>query len=355
MAKARALRQFRAAGALSSHKSSVTNRPHATFVPVPPFNLVVISDPAARHLRVLSGLPENTNITAALDVETLRKVIPKADVILNGMAAGRILRELWPGAGQVRWVHSLSAGLDNFLFPELVSSPVALTNSRGVFRRSLAEFAIGAILFFAKDFRRMLRNQAAGRWEQFDVDEIHGKTLGVVGYGEIGRATAEKAHALGMKVIAVRRRTGKSHGDALLTKTYPPEQCAQLMAEADYVVAAAALTPETRGLIGEAEIAAMRPHAVILNIGRGPVILESALIAALESGRIRGAALDVFDQEPLPPGHPFWKMENVLLSPHCADHTATWLEEAMSFFVANFHRFAAGEPLENVVDKHAGY
>jgi phosphoglycerate dehydrogenase-like enzyme len=201
----------------------------------------------------------------------------------------------------------------------------------------------------------MLRNQQARRWEQFDVEEIHGQTLGIIGYGEIGRSTAIRAHAFGMKILGVRRRPELSKSDAILDEIHSFDQRADVIGRSDYVLAAAPLTPETRGLIGETELRAMKSTGVILNLGRGPVIDEPALIRALEDRRIRGAALDVFDQEPLPESHPFWGMENVLLSPHCADHTATWLFEAMEFFVANFERFRAGEPLANIVDKNAGY
>jgi phosphoglycerate dehydrogenase-like enzyme len=144
-------------------------------------------------------------------------------------------------------------------------------------------------------------------------------------------------------------------GDPLVDEAFSPDARAEMIAKADYVAAAAALTPQTRGLIGEKEIDAMKPTAIIMNVGRGPVIDEAALVRALKENRIRGAALDVFDREPLPPDHPFWKMDQVLLSPHCADHTEGWLNDAMEFFISNFHRFAKGEPLQNIVDKKAGY
>jgi phosphoglycerate dehydrogenase-like enzyme len=128
-----------------------------------------------------------------------------------------------------------------------------------------------------------------------------------------------------------------------------------MLPRCDYVVVAAPLTSETRGMIGEAEFAAMKPCAVVINVGRGPVINEEAMVRALSSGRIKGAALDVFDHEPLPAGHPFYKLENVLLSPHCADHTLDWLDNAMKFFIEQYQRFQAGEPLRNIVDKKLGY
>ena len=259
-------------------------------------------------------------------------------------------------APKVRWVHSRSAGLDSLLFPELVESPVPLTNGTGVFSLSLGEFALGAILYFAKDFRRMIRNQIAGRWEQFDITEISGQTVGIVGYGDIGRAVATRVHAMGMRVLAVKRHGPPlSNVDPLVDQIYSPEERIEMISRCDYIVASAPLTPETRGMIGEAEFAAMKPSAVVINVGRGPVIDEDAMLKALTGGSIKGAGLDVFTHEPLPDGHPFYRLENVLLSPHCADHTADWLEQAMRFFLENFERFRKGEPLRNVVDKKLGY
>ncbi len=170
-------------------------------------------------------------------------------------------------------------------------------------------------------------------------------------YGEIGRESARLARALGMKVVATSRR-GANMSDA---QVYPLEQLREMLAVCDYVLIATPLTPETRGMIGEAELGAMKRSAVIINVGRGPVIVEAALVAALEERQIRGAALDVFDKEPLPEGHPFYRLDNVLLSPHSADHTVGWEELAMRIFLENFERFRTGQPLTNVVDKKAGY
>lgn len=257
---------------------------------------------------------------------------------------------------QVRWVHSKAAGLDTVLFPELVESPVPLTNGRGVFSQSLGEFALAAVLYFAKDLRRMVRNQMAGRWEQFDVEEVTGQTAGIVGYGDIGRAAATRLRAMGMRILALRRQGPAIYNvDPLVDQVYGPDRRLEMLARCDYVVVAAPLTPETRGLIGEAEFAAMKANAVVINVGRGPVIDEAAIVKALSEHRIRGAALDVFNREPLPEGHPFYQLENLLLSPHCADHTADWQEQAMRFFVQQFERFRKGEPLLNVVNKKLGY
>jgi phosphoglycerate dehydrogenase-like enzyme len=158
-----------------------------------------------------------------------------------------------------------------------------------------------------------------------------------------------------MKVLALRRRPELSQADENVDGVFGWDGKHPMLAQCDYVVAAAPLTPETRAMIGDAEFGVMKDTAVIVNVGRGPVIDEAAMVRALESRRIRGAALDVFDTEPLPPGHPFYRLDNVLLSPHCADHTADWLQQAMKFFLLNFERYRKGEPLLNVVDKRLGY
>jgi len=318
---------------------------------MPALNLLVIANSMAGHLRLLEQIAEPIDIQAGNDLEFLKAHAPNADVLLNAGPEGKLLQAVFPFARNVRWVHTLSAGVDKLLFPELIESPVPLTNGRGAFKDGLAEFAIAAMLFFAKDFRRLVRNQEAHRWEHFDVVFLRGQTLGVIGYGEIGRESARLARALGMQVVATSRR-GADSGDV---QVYPLEQLREMLSVCDYVLLATPLTPETKGMIGEAELRAMKSSAVIINVGRGPVIVEQALITALEQKQIRGAALDVFDKEPLPEGHAFYRLDNVLLSPHSADHTVGWEQLAMQIFLENFERFRNGLPLANVVDKKAGY
>jgi phosphoglycerate dehydrogenase-like enzyme len=229
-----------------------------------------------------------------------------------------------------------------------------VTNGSGVFSPSLGEWVLGAILYFAKDFHRLLRAQAQGKWDPFTVTEIAGQTLGIIGYGDIGRAIASRARAMGMRVLGVNRRGPQRDAD-LVEQIFPAAERIRMIEQCDYIAVAAPLTPETRGLVGEAEFAAMKPEAVVINVGRGPVVDEGALVRALTQKRIKGAALDVYDCEPLPQGHSLYYLDNVLLSPHCADHTATWLDEAMRFFLTQYERFRKREPLLNVVDKEAGY
>jgi phosphoglycerate dehydrogenase-like enzyme len=315
----------------------------------PPLVLVMAADDDSQ-LQMLREVPH----VIGKDLASFEKAAPEAAAILHWSGTRELLRSLFLSSPKVRWVHSRAAGLDNLLFPELVASEVPLTNGTGVFSRSLGEFALAAILYFAKDFRRMLRSQEAGRWEQFDIEEIAGRTVSIVGYGDIGRAVASRVHAMGMKVLALKRHPPASP-DPLIDTFYRPEKLKEMLTISDYVVVAAPLTSETRHMLSDAEFAVMKPSAVIINVGRGPVVDQAALVRALTEKKIRAAGLDVFEREPIPAGDPIWKLENILISPHCADHTKDWLDDAMRFFLEQYGRFEKGEPLENIVQKHLGY
>jgi phosphoglycerate dehydrogenase-like enzyme len=312
--------------------------------------VLVLSGADDPQLRMLAGLPH----VVMSSPDALPAEAKNAEVILHWFGSRDLLRTAFLASPSVRWVHSRSAGLDSILFPELVESAVPLTNGTGVFSQSLGEFALAVILYFAKDFRRMLRNQKAGLWEKFDVEEIAGQTVGIVGYGDIGRAVASRVHAMGMKVLALKRHP-PADPDPFVAQFFKPDELAVMLAQCDYVVVAAPLTPETRHMISDAAFAAMRPNAVVINIGRGPVIDQKALMRALTDEKIKGAGLDVFEEEPLPPGDPIYRFENVLISPHCADQTKEWLNQAMQFFISQYECFCNGQPLKNIVDKHLGY
>jgi len=305
--------------------------------------VLVLASPTDPLLGMLEALPDGVGIAAGNRVEAFADAAAEADVILNWTGSRELLREVFQRTSRVRWIHSRSAGLDELLFPELAGSSVVLTNARGVFSEILGEFVIGAVLYFAKGLRRMVRSQEAGEWDPFDTVQVAGQTMGIIGMGDIGKAAARRAEAMGMRVLGLRRAD-------------EPEHKRELLAQSDYVLLSTPLTPETRGIVGEAELRAMKASAVLINVGRGPLVDEAALIAALRDKRIGGAALDVFDKEPLPAGHPFFALDNVLLSAHSADHTPDWQQRAMRLFLDNFERYRKGEALQNVVaDKGRGY
>ncbi len=326
---------------------------------MPKPTLLVICPPDHYVLRNLNSIRESATIFVSNDLERIEQHAPEADIILYSGLTGKSVpfEEVWKRARQVKWVHSLAAGVEKLLFPGLVESAVPLTNARGVFKRPLAEFAILGMLYFYKRVRRLLESQRAHRWDDFYVDWLRGKIMGVVGYGEIGRECAMLAKAVGVKIYATRRKPELSKDDPILDRIFPASGLHDMLREVDVVLAAAPLTPETKHMLSDAEFAVLKPPAIVMNVGRGPVIDEAALIRALREHRVAGAALDVFENEPLPPDHPFWDMENVLISPHCTDRTRDpdWLDLSMQCFLENFQRYVRGEPLLNIVDKKAGY
>jgi len=318
--------------------------------------LLVLTAQGDQSIPLIADLHQKERIVVGDSARDFAGVAEDAEIIFNWSGSLDLLRDVFLMSRRLRWIHSRSAGLEQTLFPELVESDVILTNGSGVFSPSLGEFVVAAILYFAKDLRRMIRNQVARVWEQFGVTMVSGKTLGIIGYGSIGRAIAVRAHALEMRVLAFKRTLSPSPlEDQLTERIYGPDGLREMLSQCDYVVVTLPLTDQTRGLIADAEFAVMKKNVVVINVGRGPTIGERALIKALSENRVRGAALDVFDYEPLPRDHPFYSFENVLLSPHCADHTPDWHDNAMRFFMAQLERFRLGEELLNLVDKKCGY
>jgi phosphoglycerate dehydrogenase-like enzyme len=317
--------------------------------------VLVLADPSAPALRRLETIGPRVDIRIGKTAEALGDAIADARVLFNWTGSkpdvGRILKQ----APRLEWIHAMYAGLDRSLFPELVASSIPLTNGSGVFSQSLGEFIMLGILYFAKDVIRMNKARTERRWDVYDKVEIRKQTVGIVAHGDIGRAVAWRAKSLGMRVLAQRKNPAPRAGDEHVDRVYGADELHAMLPECDYVAVTAPLTTETTGMIGKPEFARMKPTAVILNVGRGPVIDEAAMVEALRTRRIRGAALDVFDAEPLPAGSPFWDLDNVLLSAHCADHVEGWVEDAVLFFVDQFHRWRNGEPLKNVVNKLAGY
>lgn len=269
--------------------------------------------------------------------------------------------EQFKQAKRIRWIHSPAAAVHQFLFPELVNSNVILTNAREVHGPVVAEHVMALILALAKRIPQAVRFQQKRVWGQEILwrqhatpSEIAGATLGLVGLGSIGRNVATRAAALGMKILAVRQHAGteKPEGvsEVLLRSELPA-----MLAAADYVVLAIPVTDETRGMVGHEQLSHMKPGAFLVNVGRGPLIDEAALAQALRERKIAGAALDVFEKEPLPNDSPLWELENLLITPHTAGMTTKLWERHYSLFSENLHRFLAGQPLLGMVDKQRGY
>ena len=282
-----------------------------------------------------------------------------ADVeILFGIS---IRPEQFIAAKKLRWIHSQAAAVHQFMFPELVNSDVILTNARDVHGPVVAEQVIAMMFALAKRIPAAVRFQQKHEWGQDAFSsgrshsrELAGATLGLVGLGSIGRNVAKHASALGMRVIAVREHPEKEkpqHVDEVL----PTSKLQELLAQSDYVVLSAPVTAQTTGMIGARQLAAMKPDAFLLNVGRGPLIDEAALVEVLRQHKIGGAALDVFDQEPLPPDSPLWGLEDLLITPHTGGISQKMWERHYVLFSENLRRYLSGKPLLGLVDKRSGY
>jgi phosphoglycerate dehydrogenase-like enzyme len=264
-------------------------------------------------------------------------------------------------ARQLRWIHAPTAAVHQFLFAELVNSEVVITNSTEVHGPVVAEHVMALILALAKKIPQATVLQQRHVWGQDAIwneeprpREIAGATLGLIGVGSIGRRVAHMASALGMRVIAVREHVEKGNPEGV-EKVFPPSALDEVLSQSDYVVLAAPLIDATRRLINAARLAAMKPDSYLINVGRGPLVDETALADALRKRRIAGAALDVFEREPLPADSPLWGLGNLLITPHTAGLTDKLWHRHYGLFSENLRRYLAGQPLRFVVDKKTGY
>jgi phosphoglycerate dehydrogenase-like enzyme len=287
------------------------------------------------------------------DMATVRAHLPECDVVFHYNHPREALRDNWELCGRLRWVHIGGVGVDWSLFPALVASDVILTNSRGVFDVTLPEYLLALMLALVKDLPGTIRSQSAVVWRHRLQEPLAGGRALVVGAGSIARASARMLRGLGVTVTLVGRSERPGEPDEGLIRSIA--DLPALLPAADWLVLVTPLTVETRGLVGAAELTLLPSGARVVNIGRGPVLVEADLFEALRSGHLAGAALDVFEREPLPPDSPLWAMPNVIVSPHVGgDVAATPLAFGESFLV-NLRRYLAGEPLLNVVDKHLGF
>lgn len=287
--------------------------------------------------------PDRAEMAAVLaDVEIATALVPAALLV---------------AAPRLRWFHAWGAGVDGVLRqPGAIEHDFILTSTSGIHPIQMTEHVLALLLAFARRLPDAMRAQMQHTWrhmENAEVFELAGKTLLVVGLGTIGRRVAQMAAALGLRVLGVRRTaTDAAPGVARVAGI---ESLPALLPEADFVVLVTPLTPETRGLIGERELRLMKRDAYLINVARGGVVDETALIGALRAGRIAGAGLDVFEQEPLAASSPLWDMPNVIITGHYAGVTPAYDDRAFEVFLDNLRRYRAGQPLRNRVDKHLGY
>lgn len=289
------------------------------------------------------------------------RAVPGAEVYVGFGVPEPLFRAAAEGPGaRLRWAHTASAGAGGSLHAAMRASGVVLTNAAGIYAEPMADTVLAMMLHFARGLDFAVRAQAERRWRKepwegadAPVRELAECTVGIVGLGGIGRAVARRAAALGMRVLATRRRPdGGPEGVEVLAGADGLER---LLGESDFLVVTVPLTDATRGMIGEAELRRLAPGAVLVNVARGGVVDEDALLAALASGRLRGAGLDVFVREPLPADSPLWSLPNVLVTPHVSGTSHRYWRRQTDLILENIRRYRAGEPLRNTVDKEAGY
>jgi phosphoglycerate dehydrogenase-like enzyme len=292
--------------------------------------------------------------------------VDDVEVLLRGWLVAEAFDRLLVRAPHLTWVHSATSGVERALTPAARTRDVLVTNARGVFSRPIAEHVLLMILAVSRHLPELLELQRERTWQPLEGRELRELTIGIVGYGSLGRSVASLASAFGARVIALRRHpdagapTSADDEDGFpfeprVERVVGPDGLLDLLAESDIVVLAAPLTPETDGMIDEAAVAAMQRDAWLINVARGRLVDDTALIRALRDNRIGGAALDTFRDEPLPPGSPYWELPNVILTPHTAWSSARVLDRSIDLFCDNLVRFSRGKPLRNVVDPAAGY
>ncbi len=301
----------------------------------------------------LGELCEQAELRFATTTDELRAALPGAEAMLGWNFRADSLREAWDSATELRWIHWAGAGVDAAMFPELVDSDVQLTNARGIFDVPIAEWVLGMIICFAKQIPETLEFQSQAQWRHRLTEIVAGKRALVVGVGSIGRAIGRLLQAAGMEVEAIGRSA--RGGGADFSHIHAVDDLHAHLAGADYVVLITPLTEYTRNLFGATEFAAMASHARFINVGRGALVVEDALLKALNEQQIAGAALDVFVDEPLRPDSPFWSTTNCLVSPHMSGDYVGYEAAMAKQFLDNWTRYVAANPLNNIVDKKLGF
>lgn len=314
-----------------------------------PLNILVTNSLAERHHKTIMTASPDSRITSCT-LEEAREYIADTDILVTWGTMD--IRPLHLIAPKLKWIHALSAGVESLTYPEIQSDNTLLTNSRGIHGIPISEHVLAMLLAFTRGLNVFIRQQANKVWKRSPVEEIHDKTIGIVGLGSIGREIAKKAKGMGMHVVASKRTMTT---EIFVDKLYAPSQLDELLAVSDFVVVCLPLLEETKNLFTLKEFSAMKPSAYFINVARGPIINEKDLITALEEGLIKGAGLDVFDHEPLADTSPLWDMKNVIITPHLAALSPNYLDRAIKLFADNLARFIQHKEMLNVIDKTKGY
>ncbi|MGY3565251.1 D-2-hydroxyacid dehydrogenase [Sinomonas sp. RB5] len=313
---------------------------------------VILTSPTTTPPYNVGELEEKAQVVWAT-AETLADALPGAEILFVWDFFSTALRDAWEHADSLRWIHVAAAGVDTLLFDALRGSEIIVTNARGAFDRPIAEFVLASILAHDKRLHESDDLQRRGLWRHREGGLTAGRHALVVGTGGIGRATGRLLRAVGMEVLGAGRSEREEDPD--FGTVVSAEQLAQHAPWADHLVLIAPLTEQTRGIVNSEVLAAMKPEAHLINVARGPLVDEAALLEALRAGTIAAASLDVFTEEPLPAAHPFWKMSNVHISAHMSGDVVGWRHTLADQFADNLSRWCGGAELMNAVDKELGY
>jgi phosphoglycerate dehydrogenase-like enzyme len=290
-------------------------------------------------------LEAEADVTVVRTAEEFRAALPGTEILFLNDFRTKLLREVGPG--ELRWIHTSSIGVDSLMTDEIVNSDIVVSNSRGVCERPIAEWVLGVLLMFTKDLRRTIELQQARTWQHRETEPLLGRKVLVVGPGPVGRETVLLLRAAGMDVTVVGR---SAREDAQLGPVAGFGDLDRLLGEAEDVVLTLPLTEETRGLFNASRLDKMRSGARLINVGRGAVVVEQDLIDAIDTGHLGGAALDVFEHEPLPAENPLWSRKNILVSPHASGDLIGWRGRVVDCFARNLTRWKANERLHDVVN-----
>lgn len=313
--------------------------------------LVLVGD-GEPELPGLEAIHDDADIRHVDSEAELHQYLPDSDILVVTDFRSELLQRNWPEQHRIRWVHATSAGVDVLMFEQLVHSDIVLTNARGVFDRGIAEYVLGAIMMFAKDFIGNIQLQQQRHWQHRDTELALDRQVLILGVGAIGQHVAELLSLAGLRVSGIGR---SAREQPPFEQIYAQQQLREQLPNCDYLVIAAPLTAETHGLIDYDTLCYMKPGARLINVARGPIVNTDDLVRALEEKRIAGAALDVFEEEPLPAEHPLWDLPQVMISAHMAGDVIGWRRTLGEQFVANFRRWQRSEPLLNRVDKLHGF